>query len=198
MSEISPLPPTPAALRHRREHTIARLCEHFAQDHLETRELEELIDQAHRAETLAALDNLLAGLPELASSASPETAGPPALPVDRNQVVVAIMGGAERKGTWHPAENVHVVAVMGGAELDFREAQFGAGVTNVYVVALMGGVVILIPPGLRVESNGLGIMGGFEHLAREQQRDAAGPILRISGIALMGGVEIREKRPKEK
>lgn len=194
---MSPLPPTPAALRHKREHTITRLCEHFAHDHLETRELEELIDRAHRAETLAALDNLLAGLPELAPNATPERSSTPAVSVDRNQVVVAIMGGAERKGPWRPAENIHVVALMGGAELDFREARFGPGVTNLYVVAIMGGVEILVPPTLHVESNGLGIMGGFAHIAREQHPASAGPVLRISGIALMGGVEIREKKATE-
>lgn len=198
MSETSPLPPTPAALRHRREYTIARLCEHFAHDHLETRELEELIDRAHHAQTLAALDNLLAGLPELAPDATPDGSTAPALPVERNQVVVAIMGGAERKGPWRPAQNVHVVAVMGGAELDFREANLGPGVTNVFVIAIMGGVEILVPPNLRVESNGIGVMGGFGHVAREPHPTTTGPVLRISGIALMGGVEIMEKKGKEK
>src|SRR5690606_16970948 len=152
MSETPPLPPTPAALRHKREYTIARLCEHFANDHLETRELEELIDRAHQAHTLAALDNLLAGLPELETAVSPQRSEAPAIPVDRHQVVVAIMGGAERKGSWRPAENIHVVAVMGGAQLDFRQARFGPGVTNLFVYAIMGGVEIFVPPGLHVES----------------------------------------------
>jgi hypothetical protein len=107
------------------------------------------------------------------------------------------MGAAERKGAWAPADNVYVTVMMGGAELDFRQAQLTAGVTNVYVIAIMGGVEIIVPPGLRVESNGMGIMGGFEHAG--QQRVPArgtGPILRISGVAIMGGVEIKEKPVK--
>ena len=67
----SPLPPTPAALRHRRERTIELLCEHFARDHLEAEELEELIDRAHQATSLTALDALLEGLPALQPESSP-------------------------------------------------------------------------------------------------------------------------------
>ena len=81
--------------------------------------------------------------------------------------------------------------------LDFRDAQLGPGVTNVYVLAMMGGVEIIVPPGLRVESNGIGIMGGFEHSGpRVDVSSGSGPILRISGVAIMGGVEIKEKPPK--
>ena len=185
---------TPAALRHRRDLTIARLCEHFASDHLETEELEELIDRAHKAETLAALDALLSGLPELAAAEEPGKALAPIAQSSEHQLVLAVMGGAERKGAWVPAENVYVTVMMGGAELDFREAQLTAAVTNVYVIAIMGGVEILVPPGLRVESNGMGIMGGFEHAGQQGiPVRGSGPILRISGVAIMGGVEIKEK-----
>lgn len=191
--EESPLAPTPAALRHRREFTIARLCDHFARDHLEAKELEELIDRAHQAQTLAALDNLLVGLPELGTPPAAETRVVPAAPTDQHQVVVAIMGGTERKGAWTPPANLYVVALMGGSLLDFREASLGPGVTNVMVLAMMGGVEIIVPPGLRVESNGIGIMGGFEHAARHPAAPSEGPILRISGAAIMGGVEIKER-----
>lgn len=192
----SPLPPTPAALRHRRELTIARLCEHFARDHLEANELEELIDRAHQAQTLAALDNLLEGLPELSPAPAAGTLVARSSPVDQHQVVVAIMGGAERKGVWSPSANLYVVAFMGGSLLDFREAQLGPGVTNVMVLAMMGGVEIVVPPGLRVESNGMGIMGGFEHAGQHAADPGNGPVLRISGVAIMGGVEIKERQPK--
>jgi hypothetical protein len=192
----SPLPPTPAALRHRRELTISRLCEHFARDHLEADELEALIDQAHQAQSVAALDNLLAGLPDLAPTGSTETAISRVPAADQHQVVVAVMGGVERKGAWSPPANLYVVALMGGSLLDFREAQLGPGVTNVMVLAMMGGVEIVVPPGLRVESNGIGIMGGFEHAGHQPGSPADGPVLRISGVAIMGGVEIKERLSK--
>src|SRR5690606_8880902 len=102
------------------------------------------------------------------------------------------------KGVWNPPANLYVVAVMGGSLLDFRDAQLGPGVTNVIVVAIMGGVEIVVPPGLRVESNGIGIMGGFEHAGHHQVETPSGdgPVLRISGVAIMGGVEIKERASK--
>ena len=192
MSENSPNTPTLAALRHRRELTIARLCEHFARDHLLPEELEELIDRAHQAKSLATLDQLLEGLPELPS----EQPGPGTAvtgPVDRDSqaVVVAMMSGVERKGAWTPSETNYVVAVMGGSVLDFREARLPPGDTQVVVFAMMGGVEIIVPPGLRVESNGIGIMGAFEHAGDAGDSGRGGPVLRISGLAMMGAVEIK-------
>jgi hypothetical protein len=186
-----------------RERVIDTLCTHFAYDHLDEGELERRLDLAHQATSLAELNVLLADLPELAESTSPATqahemTGPPAAQVRDRQVVAAIMGGAERKGTWTPARKVFAIAWMGGVALDFREAHFGPGVTTVDVLAIMGGVEILVPPGLRVESDGIGIMGGFE--GRDQSGASShpdAPILRINGLALMGGVEITERLPGE-
>lgn len=183
-----------SALRQRRELTIARLCEHFASDHLEAEELEDLIDRAHRARTVAALDELLVGLPSLAPTPSTGVQVRRTPAEGEHQLVVAVMGGAERKGGWAPAANIYVTAVMGGAVLDFRNARLAPGLTNVYVLAIMGGVEIIVPAGLRVESNGIGIMGGFDHADQPHGSPAAaGPVLRISGAAIMGGVEIKER-----
>jgi hypothetical protein len=197
MSE-SPLPPTPAALRHRREAVIAQLCDHFARDHLEAEELEELIDRAHNAQTLVALDSLLEGLPEIQPESATMAVARNHTPSDQHQVVVAVMGGVERKGSWAPAPNVYVVACMGGTLLDFRDARLAEGVTNVMVLALMGGVEIIVPPDLRVESNGIGIMGGFEQGGSHPPGPVDGPVVRVSGAAIMGGVEIKVRPRKER
>jgi hypothetical protein len=192
----------PVALRHRREVTITELCEHFARDHIEADDLERLIDRAHAAKSLVELDALLTGLPSLDE--------PPPRPKEEtvalahshlagdHQFVIALMGGAMRKGPWSPARNVYVTTLMGGASLDFREASLDSGVTEVYVLAIMGGVEIIVPPGLQVESSGIGIMGGFDHgSGATRNPDPNAPILRISGLALMGGVEIKEREPGE-
>lgn len=198
MSESSSNTPTLAALRHRRELTIARLCEHFANDHLLPEELEELIDRAHQAKSLATLDHLLEGLPELPSQQS-QTGTAVVGPVDRDSqaMVIAVMAGVERKGAWTPSETNYVVAVMGGSLLDFREARLPPGDTNIVVFAMMGGVEIIVPPGLRVESNGIGIMGAFEHTGNAGESAGRGPVLRISGLAMMGAVEIKVRHRKE-
>ena len=134
---------TAAGLRARREATIARLCEHFARDHIEADALERLIDRAHQATTLAQLDELTSGLPSLvATPAQPQAAASEGWrgPVRANEMVIAVMGGAERRGAWTPARRMQVTAVMGGVLLDFRQAQLSPGVTEIFVIAVMGGV----------------------------------------------------------
>lgn len=195
-------PMAPVALRRRREETIRILCDHFTADHLEAEELEQLIDAAHGATAITQLDALLAELPELPSAVAASDAErariAPLGAAREHAAVVAVMGGSERKGLWRPARTNYVLALMGGVVLDFREAAMDPGVTEVYVLALMGGVEIIVPPGLRVDSTGIGIMGGFEHAGDSKfPADTSVPILKVTGAGIMGGVEIRERQRGE-
>lgn len=181
-----------------RERTIKTLCTHFAQDHLDAAELETRLDRAHKATTLAEIEALVADLPALQATTLSPVPLVHATEVPDRRMVVAIMGGTVRRGTWTAPRQLHVLAVMGGAELDFREAQFGPGVTTVTVFATMGGVEIIVPPGLRVESDGFALMGGFEHSGGSPASpDPSAPLLRISGLAIMGGVDIQVRLPGE-
>lgn len=180
---------------------IDQLCTHFAYDHLVERELERRLDAAHAATTGEELALLVADLPALPDAAAGVLEAlelaPPGTVRDQ-QIVAAVMGGTERKGAWTPAKQVVAIAVMGGVVLDFREARFGPGETTVDVLALMGSVEILVPPGLRVEASGIGIMGGFDSSEANGEGSGAGaPALRINGLALMGGVEVSQRRPGE-
>jgi hypothetical protein len=114
-----------------------------------------------------------------------------------SETLVAVLSGAVRKGEWEPRERIRVFALMGGAELDFREAVMLEGVTEVSIFAMMGGVNILVPPDIDVQSEGFGLMGGFTHLGhRAEEADA--PLLRIKGLAVMGGVDVKVKKEKKK
>ena len=184
----------PVALDRQREATIAMLCEHFALDHLPAGELELRIDRAHAARTMDDLRALVANLPALA--------GQPArldiTDLEASQSVVAIMGGTERRGTWIPARTIRVFTLMGGAVLDFREVPLPRGTVNLEIYTVMGGVEILVPPGIRVSCEGTGIMGGFEQQAGTSASAELSDItLRVTGIALMGGVSIVERLPGE-
>lgn len=190
----------PIALRQRREVVIARLCEHFAQDHLRAEELEARIDAAHAALSMEALNELLAGLPALSNEDNTvsQAVGPAMSDLEPSQTVAAILGGTERTGAWIPARTIRIFAVMGGAVVDFRDVRLPQGTIKLEVVAIMGGVEIIVPPGLKVSSDGIGIMGGFEHAADQAVRpELEGTMLRVTGIALMGGVEIKERHPGE-
>ncbi|HZS40296.1 MAG TPA: LiaF domain-containing protein [Polyangia bacterium] len=185
------------ALRERRERAIAQLSEAFARDDLELEEFERRLTIAHRSESAAELDGLVADLaaPEKSSALVPVATAAPERVRDR-QTLMAILGGATRRGHWTPPRKLRVVAVLGGSDLDFREATLAPGVTEVSISAWLGGVNIIVPPTLAVEMDGSAIMGGFEHTERvPQSPDPDRPILRVTGFACMGGVHIETRLP---
>lgn len=194
----------------RRQETIDALCDAFARDEVDLGEFERRVEAAHQADTAAELDRLLADLSPAAVPARAGRAGaaevgqparrPLALPgqVSPREVVIGVMGGSTRRGRWSPARRTTAIAVMGGVELDFRDAVLAPGVTEVHAFAFWGGVQIVAPPDVRVECAGIGIMGGFDH--RDEggsPADPNAPVLRVKGVAIMGGVEVRVRYPGE-
>jgi hypothetical protein len=184
------------------------LCEHFANDVMSIEEFERRIDVANKAGTAEEIKALLVDMPggNLPAPTGASTVPAPqqefgvtaAAHVKENAFVVACLGGASRKGRWTPARKNYAIAVMGGTELDFREAQFGPGMTELQVFAVMGGVEIIVPPGLTVECQGMALLGGFDHLSDTTHPDSIdGPVLRITGLAVMGGVDVTVRHPGE-
>ena len=110
--------------------------------------------------------------------------------------MLVIMSGAQRQGSWRVPKKLRVVTVMGGIDLDFRDAVFGPGVTEVHVTSVMGGIAIIVPPHLQVVCEGASIMGMFEGLDQgTRQWDPEAPLLRITGSAIMGALEIATRSP---
>lgn len=208
-----------------REAVMSALGDAYAADQLELDELERRMARVYRATSHEALAEVLAGLgrrhvvaPPSAASRQPErpqsvadlayqdarameygaavVARPEIVPL--RSAVVAIMGGTERKGAWVVPRLVRCIAVMGGVDLDMREAQFGEGVTEIEVFAMFGGIDITVPTGVRVETTGMGIMGGFSVSGADADPGPNAPVLRISGAAIMGGVDAKLKKIKRK
>jgi hypothetical protein len=201
-------PPVPAPkLAAKREQTIQSLIRSFAADQLAVEDFEGRLDLAHRATDEESLDVLVADLP--AEGAPPPAPSPAPVPARRQgtavpamvrerQTLAACLGGVERKGVWTPARKTVGIAVLGGLDLDFREAELGPGVTEVNIFAFMGGTNIIVPPGLTVDSDGVAILGGWEHgPGRDPETDPEAPVLRITGVTVMGGVDIRVRHPGE-
>lgn len=200
-----------SSLNHTREITIEALMEHFANDVMDMDEFERRVDIAHRATNSDALKELLrdlpggAVLPAVAGGSGATGLAPvphytvtSAAQVKEKGFVVACLGVNRRSGRWSPARKNIAVAVLGGAELDFREAILAPGVTEVRVFTVCGGVEIIVPPGLNVESQGIAILGGFEHVGDSPiHPDPHAPTLRITGLALMAGVEVSVREPGE-
>lgn len=204
-----------------RQRTIDALCEAFANDELEVEEFERRVATAHRATSAEELRSLLSGLPSAnlpapvskkgqarktpaaapVPVAAPEDAKAPAPymgEVREWSLSVGVMGGMSRVGSWVPARRNVAIGVMGGCEIDLREAPMPPGVTEIFCVAFWGGVEIIAPPWVHVDVSGVGIMGGFEHDQSTRSSPPPGaPTVRISGIALMGGVSVVVRYPGE-
>ncbi|MGH7502540.1 MAG: DUF1707 SHOCT-like domain-containing protein [Longimicrobiales bacterium] len=205
MSEKAPVPAP--MLGEKREQTIQALIQSFAADRLSVEEFERRLDQAHRAVDLTTLAELVQDLPATPAPATPAK-GPATLPArprpplpdevrDRG-FLVGILGGFDKKGPWTPARHTFILAMLGGGTLDFREARLLPGVTEIDIFAFCGGVEIIVSPGMVVDCSGIAIMGGFEHgSGSNAQADPDAPVIKVSGMALMGGVEIIYRLPGE-
>jgi hypothetical protein len=173
---------------------VAReLGEHFAQGHLTLEEYEFRVQaalQARQGFELSATVNDLPSLDRVSARVRTSTDGGRRT----GRTVFALMGGASRMGRWTVPTTIRAVGVMGGVVIDLRDAVFSHEVTAIHALALMGGVEIIVPPGVRIESDGIAIMGGFEDQpGLPAVFDDEAPVLRVRGLALMGAVTIRMK-----
>jgi len=176
-----------------RNETVQCLQTAFAEGRLTDEEFDTRVRAALTARTQVELMRLLADLP--GSPARPAPVGP------LSTLIMAVLGGAERRGRWRVPEHCTAVAMMGGCVLDLRAAQLSAPVTTITVVTFMGGVEVIVPPGVRVEMHGVPIMGGWSNHVREEGLPPDAPQVHIRGVALMGSVEVRTKeqaRPRHR
>jgi predicted membrane protein len=78
---------------------------------------------------------------------------------------------------------------MGGCEIDLSKASIEEGEAVINTFALWGGIEITVPADWTVETRGTAILGGFDDTSRRPDDD--GKKLIVTGIALMGGVEVK-------
>jgi hypothetical protein len=186
-----------------RDRVVQTLSAHFAHDQLTMTEFEQRLERAYSVTAVDQLRSLVADLPGPSTHATAQ--GPPVGPalvpsseVPPRGAIFSVMGGHERTGSWIVPRQLKIVVLMGGAEIDLRDARFGAGVTEIEVFVMMGGVGLIVPPGVRVESMGAAFMGGFELKAGDATAlSPANPVIRLSGLAIMGGVETETRYPGE-
>jgi hypothetical protein len=188
-----------------RERVVEDLADHFAQDRLTLPEYERRVELAYRADSTDALRELTRDLAPLVAAQPSQPAAmmaPGAVSTNvttRVKNFFALMSGVVRRGTWTVPPRMRAIAWMGGIGLDLREATLTAPVTDIYVFALMGGVEIIVPPNVRLETDGFAIMGGFEDQLKEPASgDPNVPLIRVHGLAIMGGVEARVAESGEK
>lgn len=198
MSDRPRAPYADPDLEARRRQTLAELESLHGTRAIGAEEYRRRAEVARRARDVGELEAVRPDPPvEPAAPASrPAPARQPADPRDETGddtgFVFACMGGSIRKGPWEPPEKLYALSLMGGIQLDFRDAALLEGTSEVRVLAVMGGVNIVVPDDVDVEVNGIGLMGGFEHVSHHGPGEDR-PLLRIKGLALMGGVTVRVK-----
>lgn len=195
----NPPPPVVITPAHR-DRAVQLLSAAFANDRLSVEQLDERLAAVYRAQSLAELESLIldpvdAARPFAMEEENSRLAPPHVVPA--RGVVMAMLGGFERKGEWVVPRQLKVVAVLGGGALDLREAKLSPGVTEIEVFSVMGGVEIMVPPGVRVECVGMAFMGGFAISGGDANAAADAPVLRISGFCFMAGVDVNRKHRKK-
>ncbi|MGP4003062.1 DUF1707 SHOCT-like domain-containing protein [Streptomyces sp. 8N706] len=174
------------------------LREALAEGRLTAEEHSERIDGVYRAKTVGELEPLVRDLPAgRARTAYPDPVRPgpahPPGPVAEN--LVAVFGGASRKGRWRVGRRTRALACFGGVEIDLTEAVFEQQEIVIRAAAVFGGVEIRVPENVSLRGTGTGIFGGFDVRTYEAP-DPDAPIVVVTGFALFGGIDAKPKRGK--
>lgn len=178
-----------------REKVAQVLHKAAADGRLDLHELDERLGVVYAARTYGELVPVTADLgmmPVAAQSATVDRVGG----TPGSSMSLAFWSGVDRKGHWVVPANHTAVAIMGGVDIDLTQARFAEAVTTITVFAFWGGVDIIVPEDVTVQVSGVGVMGAFENHTTAIPAVPGGPIVRITGLALMAGVEV--KRPKRK
>jgi hypothetical protein len=176
-------------------------------------ELDERLDAAYAARTYRELEPVLADLPGARipgprgtslpvplASTSPAVA-PAGQGLARvggaatSDSAVAIFAETKRTGVWVVPEQFASVAVFGSVELDLREARLAAPQVVIQANAVMGSVVVYVPDDVTVSCGGNGVMG--EYSGPHEAATPSAPHVTVTGIALMGSVEVKRKVPRK-
>jgi uncharacterized protein DUF1707/cell wall-active antibiotic response 4TMS protein YvqF len=182
-----------------REQAATVLNEALAEGRLSVAEHSQRLDAVYEAKTHAEIAPLVDDLPakRTASQVAPRTEVEPS--GRGGSVIVAIFGGATRKGRWHAERSMTAVTIFGGATLDFREAVLPAQEITLNTTCIFGGIEIIVPPEMRVTDRGVAIFGGRDTGSDGSEVDSAdGPVLRLTGLTLFGGIDVKHKRRKNK
>jgi len=109
--------------------------------------------------------------------------------------LTTILGGGEYNFTSKQLKAGNISAIMGGATVNLREADMVDQSLTIETFALMGGIEIIVPRGWQVVMNGMPFLGGMENktttATTDQSTDLTPKKLIVKGLAVMGGVEVK-------
>ncbi len=190
-----------------RQRVIARLSDAFAQDVLAMDEFERRVEAVYGATQRSQLELLINDLPAPTTDRAPHVgAGLTASNGSERRRISAVFSSVERNGFAEMPRRLEIRALAGSVELDLSRSHFSPGVTEIAVRATLGSIELFLPAGVTIENDGVAFFGSFEfdnreRLHRDQPFHAAiglnaltptRPIVRITGRALLGSVEVTQ------
>ena len=218
--------PDPWALRASdadRDKYLELLREAYAEGRLDAAEYEDRMSTALAAKTYRDLYPVLSELPiepgrvpgPPIANPSPTNPGRSYFPVAPpaaagkypagfapDDSIVSVFGSANRSGVWHVPTQLQVFSMLGEVTLDLTSAVLPGMDTELRCNAVLGSVTIIVPDALHVDVNGTGVLGEFEtkdkRKGQNKRRTPApnAPTVRITGVALLGSVEVKVVIPK--
>jgi hypothetical protein len=172
-----------------RERAVDLMRRSSVDGRLTLEEFAQRVSTAYEARTREELDELTRDLP--VESASRVPAAPRRVAA---KWIVAVMGGAHRRGRFRLGAQTNVVTIMGGANIDLRQAELEGPEVTITVLSIMGGAHLIVPEGVDVELTGVSIMGGKDYRPGKNPLPPAAPVVRVRGYSVMGGISVVTKR----
>ncbi len=181
-----------------RDRAASVVNEALAEGRLTAQEHSERLDSIYAAKTHAEIVPLIDDLPARAGTPA-QVAVPGEGEYPSSTAIVAVFGGATRKGTWRVPGTTTVVTVFGGVDLDLRDAILPGREVTMRTVCVFGGMSITVPPEMRVIDSGVAVFGGRDVDSETPESLGSGaPLLRVTGACVFGGVSVKHKERKKK
>jgi hypothetical protein len=183
-----------------REAVVARLNTATSEGRLQLDEFSARVDRAYQARARGELDDLVRDLPASSGVAPGATSTPVVRSAQGHGHThwhVTPLGGLSRRGRWRVPENTVSVTLIGGVSLDLQEAELAAREVSVTAVMVIGGLDVIVPSGMRVEVEGISLLGGRKVDVDEPAAPDA-PTLRLRVFSILGGVSVRSRRPADR
>lgn len=99
---------------------------------------------------------------------------------------VAIFSPINEKITAENFQKAEAVAVFGGGEIDLSQSRTKAKNIELELVAVFGGIKVIVPTTWKINSEGVGILGGFTN----NTKGNGSVNVKLQGVSIFGGVEV--------
>ena len=122
---------------------------------------------------------------------------------------ILFIQGPSVGGKFTVPKTLNVGHILSGEKVDLSMADFVHPITTIYVGTILGGIKIFVPPGVRVETSGIGILGGFKGVndgcSHRRSRSSCSsrnlhshqphagqdaPTIQVTGLSILGGVKV--------